>query len=81
MMVLIFWYGVTPFGTPLKKSTCYQTNSIVKAFKLVELLVSKNEFGLAELSGRLKLPKTTVHRMLLTLGNRGDHQSGYSGRC
>jgi len=65
------WYDVTPFGTFMKKSTYYQTNSIVKAFKLVELLVSKNDFGLAELCGLLKLPKTTVHRMLLTLESLG----------
>lgn len=55
----------------MKKTSYYQTHSIVKAFKLVELLVSKNEFGLAELSGLLKLPKTTVHRMLLTLESLG----------
>jgi len=49
----------------------YQIKSIVKVFRLVELLVTKNEFQLAELCQLLKFPKTTVHRMLLTLKSLG----------
>jgi IclR family KDG regulon transcriptional repressor len=45
----------------------YQINSIVKVFKLLEVLVTKSEFELTELCRVLKLPKTTIHRMLLTL--------------
>ena len=37
----------------------------------MELLVTKNEFQLAELCRLLKSPKTTVHRMLLTLESLG----------
>lgn len=45
----------------------YQINSIIKVFKLLEVLTSKSEFELAELCRVLKQPKTTIHRMLLTL--------------
>jgi len=62
---------VTQFGTTMKKSTYYQINSIVKAFKLIELLVSKDESELAELCRILEFPKTTIHRMLLTLQSLG----------
>ena len=37
----------------------------------MELLVTKNEFQLAELCRLLKSPKTTIHRMLLTLESLG----------
>jgi DNA-binding IclR family transcriptional regulator len=53
------------------KAPYYQIKSIVKAFRLMELLVTKNEFQLAELCRLLKSPKTTIHRMLLTLESLG----------
>ena len=53
------------------KAAYYQIKSIVKAFRLIELLVTKNEFQLAELCRLLKSPKTTIHRMLLTLESLG----------
>ncbi len=53
------------------KAPYYQIKSIVKAFRLMELLVTKNEFQLAELCRLLKSPKTTIHRMLLTLKSLG----------
>ena len=53
------------------KAPYYQIKSIVKAFGLMELLVTKNEFQLAELCRLLKSPKTTIHRMLLTLESLG----------
>lgn len=53
------------------KAAYYQIKSIVKAFRLMELLVTKNEFQLAELCQLLQFPKTTVHRMLLTLESLG----------
>lgn len=55
----------------MEKLTYYQINSIVKVFRILELLVTKNEFQLAELCQLLKLPKTTIHRMLLTLESLG----------
>jgi len=45
----------------------YMINSIVKAFRLLETLVTQREFDLMELTRRLEYPKPTVHRMLLTL--------------
>ena len=54
-----------------KNPAYYQIKSIVKVFRLVELLVTKNEFQLAELCRLLESPKTTVHRMLLTLESLG----------
>ena len=53
------------------KPAYYQIKSIVKAFRLMELLVTKNEFQLAELCQLLQSPKTTIHRMLLTLESLG----------
>lgn len=55
----------------MAKKNYYQINSIVKAFKLIECLVSEEEFELSELSRRLQFPKTTAHRMLLTLESLG----------
>lgn len=55
----------------MTKTTYYQINSIIKVFGLIEVLVSKNEFDLSELTSQLNLPKTTVHRMLLTLQSLG----------
>ncbi len=55
----------------MEKATYYQIKSIVKAFRLMELLVTKKEFQLAELYRLLKSPKTTIHRMLLTLESLG----------
>jgi len=51
--------------------SAYQIKSIVKAFRLMELLVTKDEFQLAQLCRLLKFPKTTTHRMLLTLESLG----------
>ncbi len=50
-----------------KKTAYYQIKSIVKVFRLVALLVTQDEFQLVALCRLLKFPKTTVHRMLLTL--------------
>ncbi len=51
----------------MKENEYYKINSIVKTFRLLELLVSQREFDLVELTRRLGYPKPTVHRMLLTL--------------
>lgn len=55
----------------MKKSSYYQINSIVKAFRLIELLASRKEFELAEICRLLNIPKTTIHRILLTLESLG----------
>lgn len=49
----------------------YMINSIVKAFHLLETLVSQKDFDLGELTRRLGYPKPTIHRMLLTLKELG----------
>lgn len=43
------------------------TNSVVKAFSIIEVLSSKGESGVTDLSERLSLDKTTVYRLLSTL--------------
>ena len=54
------------------KTTPYFTiNSIVKAIKIVESLVSKSEWDLAKLTSQTGIQKSTVHRMLLTLQSLG----------
>ena len=77
-MTKIFCYGITQRGTivlnvltNVEKPTYYQINSIVKTFKLIELLVSKREFDLAEINRLLQFTKTTTHRILLTLKSLG----------
>ena len=55
----------------MKTTTYFTINSIVKAFKIVESLVSKSEWDLAELTSQTGIQKTTVHRMLLTLKSLG----------
>lgn len=55
----------------MKKTTYYQINSVIKTFAVIEALVSDKEVELAALSKRLRMPKTTVHRILLTLGSLG----------
>ncbi len=49
----------------------YEIGSVSKACLLIETLSTKKSWELAELSRALGLPKTTVHRMLLTLEDNG----------
>jgi DNA-binding IclR family transcriptional regulator len=49
----------------------FTINSIVKAIRLIEELVTKKELDLVELTRRLEYPKPTVQRMLLTLKSLG----------
>ena len=49
----------------------FKINSIVKTFRLIELLATQREFDLGKLTRCLGYPKTTVHRMLLTLKSLG----------
>jgi len=55
----------------MEKQKYYEIGSIVKVFKLIEILVTEREFEVRELCKLCELPKTTVHRMLLTLQDLG----------
>lgn len=57
--------------TSSKKKNYFQINSLVKVFHMIEILVEKDEWELADLTKACDLPKTTVHRMLLTLESLG----------
>lgn len=57
--------------TSPKTNNYFQIKSLVKVFHLIEILVEKDEWELADLSKACGLPKTTVHRMLLTLVSLG----------
>lgn len=45
--------------------------SIVKAFDILELIDKKNELGITEISEALGLDKSTVHRLISTLKQKG----------
>lgn len=49
----------------------YEIRSIVKAFRVIEILSTDREFELVGLCRLVALPKTTVHRILLTLSSLG----------
>lgn len=49
----------------------YTIGSITKVCALLNVLSEKKEWELSELCRRLDMPKTTVHRMLLTLEDEG----------
>ncbi len=49
----------------------YEISAITKVCRLIEKLSTKQSWELADLSRAMNLPKTTVHRMLLTLGDSG----------
>jgi DNA-binding IclR family transcriptional regulator len=53
------------------KSPYYRVKSVEKALKILEVISQKNEVGLTELSQILKLTKTNIHRLLLTLAENG----------
>jgi DNA-binding IclR family transcriptional regulator len=55
----------------MTKLTGYQVGSIVKAFRIMEVLATNGEFDLSRLCRLVGLPKTTVHRILLTLSSLG----------
>ncbi|HUU80734.1 MAG TPA: IclR family transcriptional regulator [Acidobacteriota bacterium] len=46
-------------------------NSVIKAFQAIEFLVSAKKCDLARLSRHLGFPKSTAHRLLLTLASAG----------
>lgn len=63
-------YGITHYGT-MSNLPYYEIRSIVKAFRVIEILATDREFELAGLCRLVALPKTTVHRILLTLRSLG----------
>jgi IclR family transcriptional regulator, KDG regulon repressor len=63
------------------KKEYFKINSVIKVFKVIELLTSQKEFDLADLSKQLCYPKPTVQRILLTLQSIGYvRQNPESGR-
>jgi IclR family transcriptional regulator, KDG regulon repressor len=52
---------------PMADKEYFMINSLVKAIRVIEALVTKKEFDLVELTRRLEYPKPTVQRILLTL--------------
>ena len=53
------------------KDNYFQINSIVKLFRMVEMLVCREDWDLAALAEAIDIPKSTVLRMLLTLKTLG----------
>lgn len=53
------------------KENYFQINSIVKLFQVLEAVVCREDWDLAALAEQTDIPKTTVHRMLLTLKSLG----------
>ncbi len=49
----------------------YEINSITKVCKLIETLATRSSWELTDLCKALDYPKTTIHRMLLTLLDNG----------
>lgn len=49
----------------------YTIGAVAKACKVLDTLASKNDWELAELSRAVGMPKTTVHRILLTFEDAG----------
>ncbi len=54
-----------------KPKKYYEIGSIFKVCSLLEMLSTRKSWELSELCKEAKLPKTTVHRMLLTLEDNG----------
>jgi DNA-binding IclR family transcriptional regulator len=61
--------GENPAENPAKKY--YEISAVTKACLLIEVLSTRKSWELNELSKVVGLPKTTVHRMLLTLEGNG----------
>lgn len=55
----------------MTKDNYYRIEAVAKVFTIIELLARKEHWELAELSRALDMPKSTVHRMLLTLNDLG----------
>lgn len=55
----------------MAKKNYYTINSIAKTFEVIEVLSRKPKWELAALCRQVSLPKTTVHRIILTLQELG----------
>lgn len=56
---------------PEEDKKYYEIGSITKVCTLIEMLSTRKSWELSELSRAIKMPKTTTHRMLLTLVDNG----------
>lgn len=54
-----------------KKKSYYTVGAVDKMCDLIEALSERDAWDLAELVKRMQMPKTSVHRFLLTLADRG----------
>lgn len=65
---------------PTKDKKYYTVGSVDKLFNLLEVLAERDAWDFTDLVKRLGYPKTTVHRFLLTLVDRGyvyqEHRRG-----
>ncbi|MBI9111071.1 IclR family transcriptional regulator [Maridesulfovibrio ferrireducens] len=66
----------------MAKDAYYTIGSVVKVFAVIEQMTKQPKWELAELSRAVGIPKTTVHRFLLTLQDLGyvvqsDEESAY----
>ncbi|MBI9080083.1 MAG: IclR family transcriptional regulator [Pseudodesulfovibrio sp.] len=67
----------------MAKDSYYTIGSVVKVFSVLEQMTTQHKWELAELSRAVGIPKTTVHRFLLTLQDLGyvsqsDQESAYA---
>lgn len=67
----------------MAKDAYYTIGSVVKVFSVIEQMTKQHKWELAELSKAVGLPKTTVHRFLLTLQDlgyvtQGEEESAYA---
>lgn len=67
----------------MAKDAYYTIGSVVKVFSVIEQMTKQHKWELAELSRSVGLPKTTVHRFLLTLQDlgyvsQGEEESAYA---
>lgn len=58
-------------GEDMAKDAYYTIGSVVKVFSVLEQMTTQHKWELAELSRAVGIPKTTVHRFLLTLQDLG----------
>ena len=56
---------------PKQQKKYYEIGAISKVCLLLEMLSTRKSWELSDLSKAVGMPKTTVHRMLLTLGDNG----------
>jgi len=55
----------------MEKKSYYRIEAVAKTFEIIEILAQKPWWELAELSRILSMPKSTIHRIILTLADLG----------